>query len=108
MKLRNSIEPLFNLVIDMTLAVAVKDVVKFSGYSPENINGNSKPCFEYPSNCIQSCMLNALCTAFASHHEAARCDSFLLVFYRRVILKSNRNSTTWVKGIFRKYFLMFD
>ena len=82
----------------MALTLEFQDAVKFSGYAPENINGNTKTCFEYPPNCIQSCVSNDLCTAVATHRETTRCDSFLLVFYGRVILKSNQNSTTWVKG----------
>ena len=98
MNLRYSIATLFYIVIEMTLALQVKEAVKFIGYAPENINGNTKSCFEYPQICIKTCMLNDLCTAIATHHETGRCDAILLVFYGRVILKSNQNSTTWVKG----------
>ena len=83
--LQYSMETLSLLLLEMTLALEVKNGVKFSGYAPENINGNTKTCFEYPSNCIQSCILNNICTAIASHHETGHCDLFLLVFYGRVI-----------------------
>ena len=97
------------VLIEMTLAIDVKDAVKFSGYEPANINGNSKTCYEYPPNCIQSCILNDLCTAIETHHQAARCDSIRLVFYGRVILNRNPNSTTWVKGLrIYTYFNLFD
>ena len=99
MNLRYSIETLFYLLFEITLALELKNGVKFTGYAPENINnGNTKTCYEYPSNCIQSCILNDVCTAIAAHHETERCDLFLLVFYGRVILKSKQNYTTWVKG----------
>ena len=108
-KLQYSIETISYMLLEMTFALEVKDAVKFSGYAPENINGNTKPCFDYPTNCIQSCILNDLCIALASHHETALCDSFLLVFYGRVILKSNQNSTTWVKGkMFSTYFHILE
>ena len=98
MNLQYSMETLFYLLTELTLALEVKNGVKFSGYAPENINGNTITCFEYPSNCIQSCILNDLCTAIATHHETGRCDLFILVFYGRVILKSKQNYTAWVKG----------
>ena len=94
-----SLDTLFYLIFESIQALEVKDAVKFIGYAPESTNGNTKSCLDYPPNCIQSCVLNDVCTAIATHHETTRCDSIVLVFYGRVILKSNRNSTTWVKGL---------
>ena len=76
------------LLIDLILlTVEFNDIFKFSGYKPENINGNTKTCYDSPLNCTQSCMLDELCTAIATRNETARCDLFLLVYYGRVILK---------------------
>ena len=92
------------LLIDLILlTVEFNDIFKFSGYKPENINGNTKTCYDSPLNCTQSCMLDELCTAIATRNETARCDLFLLVYYGRVILKRNFNYTTWAKGM-RFYF----
>ena len=82
----------------ITITIQFNDIIKFSGYAPETINGNTKTCFESPLNCTESCMKNELCTAIASRNETARCDLFLLVYYARVILKRIQNYTMWVKG----------
>ena len=50
MSLFYSIGTLFYVLIEITLALEVKEAVKFSGYAPENINGNPKSCFLYPLN----------------------------------------------------------
>ena len=104
-----SIENILYFLLEITAGLEIKEAVKFSGYEPENINGNTKTCSEYPPNCIRSCLLNDLCTGIATHHETGRCDSFHLVFYGRVILISNKNSTTWVKGLrLYTFFLVHD
>ena len=98
---------LFLLIDFIILTREFTDIIEYSGYSPENLNNDTKTCFESPANCTQTCSLNDLCIAIAARNETARCDLFLLLYYGRVILKRNPNYTTWVKGTIICFHLLF-